>query len=585
MEVGKWKMAQTWRHFKRPASSKGMWKQFVEESKKRDQMAEGGTPQFVQPGPGRHGYSGEANIKTWEKNTGKKFTDLTNENIRRHIITGETTGVGRQDTPQAKFNPDRIYKKYNFSETEVNKASQHYTGKNWNQLEGKEYNKAREYVTNNLRRNEGKFIADKGLKYKTLKERYQSKGKYVAKAREDIKTAKKKAGPATTSQSEQVIENIKKLNDPYRTMSVDDIAKDKNLLKRLRLQFDPKTGDVNFNGYTKLDKKGKTIMTDLELASHAKKKALKNNLFTHDHISGRTLLKQNVGYPINLQPTTYMENSILNSMRKYLLNNPDAKIDSIDNYLKSQNLTIRGREFKQTHGFKEPIKYIPETGTSNIVDMASAKITKVKPTTLQELMKRTGAGIDPILAGRAVVEETGSLLKKPMSKTLSALKWVFETKSPAGGAFWAAEAPLLILQGAYGRYANERDFRKALEGTGQFDEKTINMLGEIYGQELSDLGNVGLESYAVDQTDTSKFREDLEKSGMSTEELVKTGFDMVGGVRDEQAAADQLKKQEIEKRTKEAYENAIGRNSKRPIQFNKGGRVSFKGGGIMGLKK
>ena len=58
MDIGKWKMAQTWRHFKRPASSKGMWKQFVEESKERDQMAEGGVPQLVQPGPGRQGYQG-----------------------------------------------------------------------------------------------------------------------------------------------------------------------------------------------------------------------------------------------------------------------------------------------------------------------------------------------------------------------------------------------------------------------------------------------------------------------------------------------------------------------------------------------
>ena len=334
---------------------------------------------LVEPGVEHYGTLTEAeklaNIETWEKNTGEKFTDLKNENIRRHIIKGETTGVGRQDTPQAKFDPDHIYKKYNFSETEVNKASQHYTGKNWNQLEGKEYTKAREYVTNNLRRNEGKFIADKGLKYKTLKERSQSKSKYVAKAREDIKIAKKKAGPSTTLQSEQVIENIKKLNDPYKTMSVDDIAKDKNLLNRLRLQFDPKTGDVNFNGYTELDKKGKTIMTDLELASHAKKKALDNKLFTPDHISGKTLLKQNVGYPINLQPATYMENSILNSMRTYLLT-PGANIDSIDNYLKSQNLTIRGGEFKQTYGFKEPIKYIPETGTSNIVEAGAKIISK-----------------------------------------------------------------------------------------------------------------------------------------------------------------------------------------------------------------
>ena len=50
MEIGKWKMAQTWRHFKRPASSKGLWKQFVDASKERDQMAQGGTPQLVQPG-------------------------------------------------------------------------------------------------------------------------------------------------------------------------------------------------------------------------------------------------------------------------------------------------------------------------------------------------------------------------------------------------------------------------------------------------------------------------------------------------------------------------------------------------------
>ena len=90
MEVGKWKMAQTWRHFKRPASSKGLWKQFVDDSRERDQRAEvlthdfdeltpreeqyyqkppfstneiflgskGGTPQLVQPGPGRQGYAG-----------------------------------------------------------------------------------------------------------------------------------------------------------------------------------------------------------------------------------------------------------------------------------------------------------------------------------------------------------------------------------------------------------------------------------------------------------------------------------------------------------------------------------------------
>ena len=51
MDIGKWKMAQTWRHFKRPASSKGMWKQFVEDNQWPVKMAEGGVPQLVQPGP------------------------------------------------------------------------------------------------------------------------------------------------------------------------------------------------------------------------------------------------------------------------------------------------------------------------------------------------------------------------------------------------------------------------------------------------------------------------------------------------------------------------------------------------------
>ena len=59
MEIGKWKLAQTWRHFKRPASSKGMWKQFVDDSKKSIQMAQGGPAQLVQPGPGRQGYQGK----------------------------------------------------------------------------------------------------------------------------------------------------------------------------------------------------------------------------------------------------------------------------------------------------------------------------------------------------------------------------------------------------------------------------------------------------------------------------------------------------------------------------------------------
>ena len=93
MEVGKWKMAQTWRHFKRPASSKGLWKQFVDDSKERDQMSQGGTPQLVQPGPGRQGYRGDDWVTPLKRDfPGKKFVskrDPTYSEGRKRVKTKE----------------------------------------------------------------------------------------------------------------------------------------------------------------------------------------------------------------------------------------------------------------------------------------------------------------------------------------------------------------------------------------------------------------------------------------------------------------------------------------------------------------
>ena len=181
MEIGKWKMAQTWRHFKRPASSKGLWKQFVEDSKERDQRAEvlthdfdelspreeqyyqkppfstnevflgskGGTPQLVQPGPGRQGYKGEGSgsgqagkirvplndeeIKIMQKvygveteaaakkKLGKKWTNIKS-NIRRGTVTMETmssaiSGFGPGTGQTAMDNP----KYYDIVRAELNK--------------------------------------------------------------------------------------------------------------------------------------------------------------------------------------------------------------------------------------------------------------------------------------------------------------------------------------------------------------------------------------------------------------------------------------------------------------------------------
>ena len=184
----------------------------------------------------------------------------------------------------------------------------------------------------------------------------------------NIIAAKKKAGVATSSQTDKLIRNILDTNEVYQKMSIEDIAKDKDFLKRLRLIIDKDTGKVSFDGYTKSDPRWKTkgILSDLELAEHAKNRANKYTLMAPDHISPKSLLKQNTFYPINIQPTTYMENSQLENGRAYLSKNPDGNWKPIDNYLSSKNLTIRFGDKK--YGFKSPIIFDSKTGTSNIVE-------------------------------------------------------------------------------------------------------------------------------------------------------------------------------------------------------------------------
>ena len=72
MEVGKWKMAQTWRHFKRPASSKGLWKQFVDDSRERDQRAEVLTHDFDELTPREEQYYQKPPFSTNEVFLGSK---------------------------------------------------------------------------------------------------------------------------------------------------------------------------------------------------------------------------------------------------------------------------------------------------------------------------------------------------------------------------------------------------------------------------------------------------------------------------------------------------------------------------------
>jgi hypothetical protein len=200
--------------------------------------------------------------------------------------------------------------------------------------------------------------------------------KAKAKALENIKIAEKKAGVNTTSQAKQVMSQISDFNETYKNMSPKDLAKDKSFLNRLRMHIDINSGAVTYDGYTK-DRpvKGK-VFTDLELAQHAIKKATAGELFTSDHIIPKSLKKQNVGYPINFQPATYIENSNFDNARNYVVKNPDANALEIDNYLKKNNQTLRFPEQKIKLGYQGNIVFNSETGNQTLVELAK----KPKPT-------------------------------------------------------------------------------------------------------------------------------------------------------------------------------------------------------------
>ena len=162
------------------------------------------------------------------------------------------------------------------------------------------------------------------------------------------------------------------------------------------------------------------------------------------------------------------------------------------------------------------------------------------------------------------------------------LKTTKKVGSKVGKAlFGPVEAGLLPLavaaEGLYANYADKRDLKKALD---QMDipQEQKDLLLEGFRQESRDLGGVGLETYAIEQPNIQKKLEEIGYGDRT--ELLKAARAPIAAIREQDAKAKQLKKQEIEKRTKEAYEDAIGRSSKRPIEFKKGGRVSFVSGGF-----
>ena len=203
-----------------------------------------------------------------------------------------------------------------------------------------------------------------------------------------------KVGEKTADQYKKVKETIKKQNDVLAKMSVEDIAKNKNLLNSVRMVINPKTGEVSYTNYTVNDPKGKPVLTDLELAEKIKQKAKNKNFFVTEHIGKKSLNKMNLAFPNNIQSANYMSNAQLENARRFLINPENRNTpaaQNLDKALEQTGLTIRGSEYGgQRFGNKIDIEVPASTGRSTLVDSQLIDTKKTGSSQIDDLLKIEG---------------------------------------------------------------------------------------------------------------------------------------------------------------------------------------------------
>jgi len=108
----------------------------------------------------------------------------------------------------------------------------------------------------------------------------------------------------------------------------------------------------------------------------------------------------------------------------------------------------------------------------------------------------------------------------------------------------------LAAEGLYANYANKRDLKKALDQipNSEIPQYKKDLILEGYRQEARDIGDVGLETYAIDKPNVSGA---LEKIGLGDKkQMMDLSGRLISGVREEEAA----EKVATEQRIKEAME-------------------------------
>jgi len=407
------KVVERWVTTSKPLESRGLWKRFVQERNqvlpqpkpsksisdkyqdylKAESYLEPKSQMFVRDEMGfnkggRIGFSSGTPFPVNDETIEKFRYYIEETNLNKKAI-GEklgfkstSKGVGgniRKDSPivkayEARYGeiPEERFKPYklDIKSPQVQKVLElHDEGLSTRQITKRLGFKDEKSVRNIFKQFRPEAIQDPNIKGKIT-----SAKKSKIKAAENIKIAETKAGVKTTKQAKDVKSKILEYNNPYKNMSATELVKDKNFLDRLRMHIDINTGKVTYDGYTKARPRKGKVFSDLELAEHAIKKAKQGQLFTDDHITPKSLQKQNVGYPRNLQPVTYIENSEFDNARKYVLNKPEGDTSAIDKYLTNNKQTLRFPDQKIKLGYKGVIEYSPAKGSHTLVKKALTDI-------------------------------------------------------------------------------------------------------------------------------------------------------------------------------------------------------------------
>ena len=236
---------------------------------------------------------------------------------------------------------------------------------------------------------------------KTKKERIQN-----------LIEGKKFAGTEAGQLSDEILLDIKAMNDKVKNMSLEDIAANKKYIKSMRLNASMDNlskGKFVFDKYKDL--------TDLEVAQKIKDRAAANKFFDAEHISSVKGKARNIYYPNNVQMATGNIGSFMDNFKRIPIEQPDnPTIGQIDNFLSEYNLTVRDAKNNIRLGNKAVIEVTD--GVSNIVvdnfkavNTPFEKQTVVKPTpskgvTKQSIIKTS----KPVVLGSNFANITPDLL-------------------------------------------------------------------------------------------------------------------------------------------------------------------------------